>query len=150
MLYLLNKLGEAVSLIFPTGDVLLAKVAENNTPFLWNPSPFWFKMHIEEVWDFCHLTEGTQYLQHCCLLSSRESQGLLGAMCPFTVRVESEACRSIKGILCSHFKPYICCSFALTSVLLWYLFDAHYCDIWEQRSLRTDTISTRKPNFVLL
>lgn len=54
-----------------------------------------------------------------------------------------------EGLLWTHSKPYICCSFALTSILLWCLFNAHYCDIWEQRSLRTDTVSTRKQNFVL-
>lgn len=80
----------------------------------------------KELWDFCHLTEQTQCpYDMCCPLPSRESQGLLGAICPFTVS-QSEACRSITW---THFKPYICCSFALTSALLWYLFDAHYCDI---------------------
>lgn len=43
------------------------------------------------------------------------------------------------GLLWAPSKPDICCSFALTSGLLWCLFEAHYCDIWEQRSLRTDT-----------
>lgn len=64
MLYLskivIDKFGEAVTLIFLTGNRLFAKMAENETPFLWVPSPFWFKMHMEELWDFCHLTEWTQ------------------------------------------------------------------------------------------
>lgn len=47
MLFLLkiviDSFGEAVTLIFLTGNRLLAKIAENDTPFLRTPSPFWFK-----------------------------------------------------------------------------------------------------------
>lgn len=86
----------------------------------------------------------------CCFHTSRELVKLFGAIPFYNQSLVWSLLGQLNGLLWSHIKAYICCSFALTSILLWYLFDAHYCDIWEQRSLRTDTISSRKQNFVLL
>lgn len=38
------------SLIFPTGNLLLAKVVENHASFPWVlPFPFWFRIHLVEL-----------------------------------------------------------------------------------------------------
>lgn len=125
---------EVVIQVFLTGNLLLAKTAENHTPYLWTlPSPF------------CRLSLNFQNgptvtVTHAALFHLENCWRVLGVIYPFTTGSSLKPARSIKWTsVVSHQALHLLliCTNQCSSLgriwcpLLWYLrtkiFESRYC-----------------------